>query len=68
MNEPIKIFEKPKIEDIIQYFTLVEKDEHKFKVLNILCDKMRTQKIIVFCNTKRRVLEIEELIKKQEII
>lgn len=42
MNEPVKIFEKPKIEEITQYFTLVERDEDKFKVLNILCDKMRT--------------------------
>ena len=33
MNEPIRISEKPNLDDITQYFTTVDSEEEKFKVL-----------------------------------
>eukprot|EP01095_Lingulamoeba_sp_RSL-Kostka_P001698 TRINITY_DN1248_c0_g2_i1.p1 TRINITY_DN1248_c0_g2~~TRINITY_DN1248_c0_g2_i1.p1 ORF type:complete len:405 (+),score=153.91 TRINITY_DN1248_c0_g2_i1:76-1290(+) len=58
MNKPVRILVKRDeltLEDIKQYFILVEEEQWKFDTLCDLYDTLTITQAVIFCNTRRKV-------------
>ena len=65
MNDPIKILVKRDeltLEGIKQYFILVEKEDWKFDTLTDSYQTLTINQAIIFCNTKRKVEWLTDLL------
>jgi translation initiation factor 4A len=65
MRDPKKILvesepENLSLEDISQYYIAVEKEEWKMEVLLDLYSNLDINQALLYCNTKKRVLELEK--------
>lgn len=70
MKEPILIKVKPPSSktNITQKFYKVKNDEDKIPLISSLLSTHKPESCIIFCNTKKRVKQLEELIKKESFI
>jgi len=62
MRDPKKILVKKEhltLEGIAQYYIAVEKEEWKIEVLLDLYANLDINQALIYCNTKKRVLELE---------
>jgi translation initiation factor 4A len=63
MRDPKKILVKSEdltLEGISQYYIAVEKEEWKMEVLLDLYSNLDINQALIYCNTKKRVLELEK--------
>jgi translation initiation factor 4A len=63
MRDPKKILVKSEnlsLEGISQYYIAVEKEEWKMEVLLDLFSNLDINQPLIYCNTKKRVLELEK--------
>lgn len=63
MREPKKILVKSEdltLEGISQYYIAVEKEDWKIEVLLDLYANLDINQALIYCNTKKRVLELEK--------
>jgi len=71
MRNPAKILVKNQeltLEGIHQYYIAVEKTEWKMEVLLNLYSNLDIQQAIIYCNTKRRVDELEKSMTEQDFV
>ena len=71
MREPAKILVKSQeltLEGIHQYYIAVEKEEWKMDVMLNLYANLDINQAIIYCNTKKRVEELEEKMKQQDFV
>lgn len=69
MREPKKILVKKEhltLEGIAQYYIAVEKEEWKIEVLLDLYANLDINQALIYCNTKKRVLELEQTMTEKE--
>jgi len=69
MRDPKKILVKSEdltLEGISQYYIAVEKEDWKMEVLLDLYSNLDINQALIYCNTKKRVLELEENMNKND--
>ena len=69
MRDPKKILVKSEdltLEGISQYYIAVEKDEWKLEVLLDLYSNLDINQALIYCNTKKRVLELEKTMNEND--
>ena len=69
MRDPAKILVKKQeltLEGIHQYYIAVEKEEWKMDVLLNLYANLDINQALIYCNTKKRVEELEKLMTANE--
>ncbi len=69
MRDPAKILVKNQgltLEGIHQYYITVEKEEWKMDVLLNLYANLDINSALIYCNTKKRVEELEKLMTANE--
>jgi len=71
MREPAKILVKAQeltLEGIHQYYVAVEKEEWKIEVLLNLYANLDINQALIYCNTKKRVEELEKVMTEQDFV
>ena len=71
MREPAKILVKNQeltLEGIHQYYIAVEKEEWKIEVLLNLYANLDINQALIYCNTKKRVEELEKSMSEQDFV
>ena len=71
MREPAKILVKNQeltLEGIHQYYVAVEKEEWKIEVLLNLYANLDINQALIYCNTKKRVEELEKVMTEQDFV
>lgn len=69
MRDPKKILVKSEdltLEGISQYYIAVEKEEWKMEVLLDLYSNLDINQALIYCNTKKRVLELEKIMNDHD--
>ncbi|KJH52606.1 eukaryotic initiation factor 4A-III [Dictyocaulus viviparus] len=69
MRNSIRILVKKEeltLEGIRQFYIAVQKDEYKFDTLCDLYDAVNVTQAVIFCNTRRRVEQLTEQMKKNK--
>ena len=69
MRDPKKILVKNEdltLEGISQFYIAVEKEEWKMEVLLDLYANLDINQALIYCNTKKRVLELEQKMKDKD--
>ena len=69
MSDPINILVKRDeltLEGIKQFFVAVEKEEWKMEVLLDLYSNLDINQALIYCNTKKRVLELEKKMNEND--
>lgn len=69
MREPAKILVKNQeltLEGIHQYYIAVEKEEWKMEVLLNLYSNLDINQALIYCNTKKRVEELEKIMTEKD--
>jgi translation initiation factor 4A len=69
MRDPKKILVKSEdltLEGISQYYIAVEKEEWKMEVLLDLYSNLDINQALIYCNTKKRVLELEKTMNEND--
>jgi translation initiation factor 4A len=69
MNNPIKILVKKDeltLEGLKQFYVNVEKEEWKFDTLCDLYQTLNITQAVIFCNTRRKVDELTDLMRSKE--
>jgi translation initiation factor 4A len=69
MRDPKKILVKRAdltLEGISQYYIAVEKEEWKMEVLLDLYSNLDINQALIYCNTKKRVLELEKKMNEND--
>jgi translation initiation factor 4A len=69
MRDPKKILVKSEdltLEGISQYYIAVEKEEWKMEVLLDLYSNLDINQALIYCNTKKRVLELEKTMNEHD--
>ena len=56
------------LDGVHQYYIAIEKHEWKIEVLLNLYSNLDIQQAIIFCNTKRRVDELERAMTEQDFV
>ena len=68
MHHPKYLMEQREVaqlEGVKQYYILVEREEWKFDVLCDLLDYVNGMQVIIYCNTRGRVLDIADRLKEK---
>ena len=71
MRDPAKILVKNQeltLEGIHQYYVAVEKEEWKIEVLLNLYANLDINQALIYCNTKKRVEELEKVMTEQDFV
>ena len=71
MTDPVKILVKNEeltLDSIKQYYIPIEKEEWKMELLLDLYGNLDMNQAIIFCNSKKRVIELTEIMKEKEFI
>ena len=71
MKDPAKILVKNQeltLEGIHQYYIAVEKEEWKIEVLLNLYANLDINQALIYCNTKKRVEELEKSMTEQDFV
>lgn len=71
MREPAKILVKNEdltLEGIKQYYIPIEKEEWKMDVLLDLYGNLDINQALIYCNTKKRVMELAEMMKEKDFV
>ncbi len=69
MRDPVKILVKNEeltLEGIKQYYIAIEKEEWKMDVLLDLYGNLDINQALIYCNTKKRVTELAEMMKEKD--
>lgn len=69
MRDPAKILVKNEeltLEGIKQYYIPIEKEEWKMDVLLDLYGSLDINQALIYCNTKKRVVELAEKMKEHD--
>ena len=69
MRDPKKILVKSEdltLEGISQYYIAVEKEEWKMEVLLDLYANLDINQALIYCNTKKRVLDLEKVMNEYD--
>ena len=69
MRDPIRILVKKEeltLEGIKQFYVMVEKEEWKFETLTDLYDTLTITQAVIFCNTRRKVDWLTEMMQKKD--
>lgn len=69
MRDPAKILVKNEdltLEGIKQYYIPIEKEEWKIDILLDLYGNLDINQALIYCNTKKRVMELAELMKEKD--
>jgi len=69
MKEPVKILVKADeltLEGIKQFYVAIDNDDWKFSTLTDLYSKISVTQAIIYCNTRRRVNEVTEMMREQD--
>lgn len=69
MRDPVKILVKNEeltLEGIKQYYIAIEKEEWKMDVLLDLYGNLDINQALIYCNTKKRVVELAEMMKEKD--
>jgi translation initiation factor 4A len=71
MRDPAKILVKNEeltLEGIHQYYIPIEKEEWKIDILLDLYANLDINQALIYCNTKKRVMELAELMKEKDFV
>ena len=71
MRDPARILVKSEeltLEGIKQYYIPFEKEEWKIDVLLDLYGNLDINQALIYCNTKKRVMELAQLMKENDFI
>ena len=71
MRDPAKILVKNEdltLEGIKQYYIPIEKEEWKIDILLDLYGNLDINQALIYCNTKKRVMELAELMKEKDFV
>jgi translation initiation factor 4A len=69
LRDPAKILvhnEELTLEGIKQYYIAIEKEEWKMEVLFDLYGNLDINQALIYCNTKKRVMELTEKMKEKD--
>ena len=69
MRDPAKILVKNEeltLEGIKQYYIPIEKEEWKIEILLDLYANLDISQALIYCNTKKRVTELTDLMKQKD--